>query len=98
MTTLLFFHSTITQHQKGTFAHKMMLQHCVLAGHLDKTRQAYTLLQDVWNNFPYIGGWGERKGLLVRMGQGAKSLWCRGYAGRQIYRNGGGARCNKSGH
>ena len=35
----------------------------------------------------YFGGWVE----------GAKSLWCQGFADRQPYRTGGGSRCMKVG-
>ena len=35
----------------------------------------------------YFGGWVE----------GAKSLWCQGFADRQPYRTGGGSRCVKVG-
>ena len=45
------------------------------------TRRVYNLFQDLWNRLIILEG-------VV------KSLWCQGFADRQTYRTGGGARCN----
>ena len=51
----------------------------------DITRQVYNLFQDLWNRLIILEG-------LVK---GAKPLWCQGFADRQAYRTGSGARFKK---